>query len=242
MENMNAMEEDAMMEESKKMEEKMEEKKEEDKKSEKKETEESAKTKANDDIIAPCCCCLCVCSNTNTENSSCFGCFPIKCGVVAIGVFTLTLAIILCTYNFFFILNVYVHWYFPVVVLVLLIPLVVAVFFFVVFFTKDTISSRGKLMPACQLTIISITLCCIWTICYFIWLYKRDAVYTGYGDPEVFLGYHKIPKKVYIFTILAESIILVALYAYFLCVCQRYHNDMKEEPEEKKEDEKAKDM
>ena len=182
--------------------------------------------------MAPCCCCLCVCNNDKTVESSCLGCFPIKCGVVCIGVFSLGLAIILCTYNFFFILNEYVHWYFPAVILVLLIPLVIGVFFFVVFFTKDTISSRGKLGPACQLSIISIALCCIWSLVYFIAIYKKDAVYTGYGDPNVFTGYHKIPKKVYVFTILAESIVLIGLYAYFLCVCERYYNNMKKDDEE----------
>merc|ERR1712127_46865 len=167
----------------------------------------SAKTAEHKDNLEPCCCCLCVCSNDKTVNSSCLGCFPIKCGVILIGIFTFVLACILVTYNFFFILNEYVAWYFPIVVLVLLIPLVISVFFFVVFFTKDTISTRGKLGPACQLALISIALAAIWTLCYFIFLYKKDAVYT----------------------ILAESIVLISLYAYFICICETYYSDMKEE-------------
>merc|ERR1712196_683181 len=107
-----AMETDPMME-----------KKEDDKKSKKSEEPETAD---HNDNLGPCCCCLCVCSNDKTEESSCFGCFPIKCGVMAIGIFTFCMTILLCTYNFFFILNEYVAWYFPVVVLALLIPLVIA--------------------------------------------------------------------------------------------------------------------
>ena len=208
------------------MEEKMDE--------EKKESEKSlsAKTAEHKDNLEPCCCCLCVCSNDKTVNSSCLGCLPIKCGVLMIGIFTFVLACILITYNFFFILNEYVAWYFPVVVLVLLIPLVISVFFFVVFFTKDTISTRGKLGPACQLALISIALAAIWTLCYFIFLYKKDAVYTGAGDPEYQQGYKKTSKKVYVFTILAESIVLIALYAYFICICETYYSDMKEDKEE----------
>merc|ERR1719263_271222 len=247
-EDMNAMEDSPMMEEKmdepmeekmdEKMDEKDEKKSEKSNKSEKKSDKKSEKsdgprTADHTPVLAPCCCCLCVCSNDKTKELSCFGCFPIKCGVMAIGIFTFGLTILLCTYNFFFILNEYVAWYFPVVVLVLLIPLVIATFFWVVWFTKDDIGARGKLGPACQLTIISIALCCIWTLCYFIWLYKRDSVYTGYGDPEILSGgYRKTPKKVYLFLILAETLILVALYAYFICICERYYDHMLHKEEE----------
>merc|ERR1711988_1177247 len=73
--------------------------------------------------LTPCCCCLCACSNEYTKESRCCGCFPIKCGVVAIGIFTVLLTIYLVTMNFFLILNDYIHWYFPVVILVLLAPM-----------------------------------------------------------------------------------------------------------------------
>jgi len=190
-------------------------------------------------VLKSCCCCVCVCSNDHTEDLTCFGCFPIKCGIMAIGIFTFLLTIGLCTYNFFFILNEYVAWYFPVVVLVLLIPLVVATFFWVTWFTKDGISQRGRLGVACQLAIISIALCCIWTLVYFIWLYKKESVYTGYGDPEILsMGYRKTPKKVYVFFILAESLILIALYSYFLCICERYYDHMLHKPEQEEDMEK----
>merc|ERR1711939_259556 len=173
-----------------------------------------------------------------TLDVTCCGCFPIKCGIMTGGIFSFLLTITLCVYNFFFILNEYVAWYFPVVVLALLIPLVIATFFWVVWFTKDDVGARGKLGPACQLTIISLALSCIWTLCYFIYLYKRESVYTGYGDPEVFVGYHKTPKKVYIFCVLAETLVLIAFYAYFMCICERYYDKMLHVEEKPAEDEK----
>jgi hypothetical protein len=51
--------------------------------------------------------------------------------------------------NFFLILNEYIHWYFPVVIIVLLAPMCIGSSFFVVIFTKDSASSRGKLFTAC---------------------------------------------------------------------------------------------
>lgn len=52
------------------------------------ETEASADDPEPKDNLEACCCCLCVCSNNFTEDRSCCGCFPIKCGVVTIGIFT----------------------------------------------------------------------------------------------------------------------------------------------------------
>merc|ERR1712167_131193 len=38
-----------------------------------------------------CCCCFCNCSNRYTRDLSCFGCFPLKCGIICIGLFTIVL-------------------------------------------------------------------------------------------------------------------------------------------------------
>ena len=129
--------------------------------------------------LTPCCCCLCACSNEYTKDSSCCGCFPIKCGVLSIGIFTLLLTIYMVTMNFFLILNEYIHWYFPVVILVLLAPMCIGSSFFVVFFTKDTASSRGKLFTACMFGIISTALIAVWIVCYYVFIYKNDTIYTG---------------------------------------------------------------
>jgi hypothetical protein len=177
-------------------------------------------------VMTPCCCCLCVCSNEYTLGSSCCACFPIKCGVIAIGVFTILLTVYLITMNFFLIMNDYIHWYFPVVLLALYIPMIIGSSFFVVFFSKDTQSSRGKLFVACQFGIISSALACIWILCYYVWIYKSDTVYSGMGAPSDNV-YTKQSKKFYLFVVLAETAAICVAYAYFICVTNRYTDNMK---------------
>merc|ERR1712167_237849 len=190
--------------------------------------------------LTPCCCCLCACSNEYTKDSRCCGCFPIKCGVLAIGIFTVLLTIYLVTMNFFLILNEYIHWYFPVVILVLLAPMCIGSSFFVVFFTKDAASSRGKLFTACMFGIISTALIAVWIVCYYVFIYKNDTVFTGQGDPQS-NSYSKMSKKFYLFIVLAETTALCIAYSYFICVTNRYADKMKCEEEEEAEDKKEDD-
>jgi hypothetical protein len=141
--------------------------------------------------------------------------------------------------NFFLILNEYVHWYMPVVVLVLLVPLIISSNFFVVFFTKDTANSRGRLYTSCIFGIISSALVAVWIVCYYVFIYKNDTVFTGQGDPQS-NTYSKMSKKFYLFVVLAETTAFCIFYAYGICVTARYQNNMKgdEEEEEKKEEPK----
>jgi hypothetical protein len=195
-----------------------------------------------EDSLKPCCCCLCSCSNEYTKDSSCCGCFPIKCGVVTIGIFTVLLTIYMVTMNFFLILNDYIHWYFPVVILVLLAPMCIGSSFFIVFFTKDTASSRGKLFTACMFGIISTALIAVWIVCYYVFIYKNDTVFTGQGDPQT-NSYSKMSKKFYLFVVLAETTALCIAYSYFICVTNRYADNMKgEEEAEAMEEEKKEEM
>merc|ERR1719446_769296 len=187
-------------------------------------------------LESDCCCCLCYCSNEYTAESRCCGCFPIKCGVLAIGIFTVLLTIYLVTMNFFLILNDYIHWYFPVVILVLLAPLCIGSSFFVVFFTKDTASSRGKLFTACMFGIISTALIAVWIVCYYVFIYKNDTVFTGQGDPQT-NAYSKMSKKFYLFVVLAETTALCISYSYFICVTNRYAQKMKGSDEEEAKEE-----
>merc|ERR1711988_667168 len=210
-----------------------------------------AEKPADDDVsiaraqeLTPCCCCLCSCSNEYTKDSKCCGCFPIKCGVVTIGIFTVLLTIYMVTMNFFLILNDYIHWYYPVIILVLLAPMCIGSSFFVVFFTKDTASSRGKLFTACMFGIISTALIAVWIVCYYVFIYKNDTVFTGQGDPQT-NSYSKMSKKFYLFIVLAETTALCVAYAYFICVTNRYAQKMKgeeEKEEEEKKDEEEKPM
>merc|ERR1712031_26095 len=210
------------------------------------EAEKPAEEGAGEDVsiartqeLTPCCCCLCACSNEYTKDSRCCGCFPIKCGVVAIGIFTVLLTIYLVTMNFFLILNDYIHWYFPVIILILLAPMCIGSSFFVVFFTKDTASSRGKLFTACMFGIISTALIAVWIVCYYVFIYKNDTVFTGQGDPQT-NSYSKMSKKFYLFVVLAETTALCIAYSYFICVTNRYADNMKGKPEEEKTPEEPK--
>lgn len=216
------------------------EKKSEGKKSEKK-SEKSKKSKNSSqattvvsDEVTPvktsCCCCLCVCSNNKTKDVTCCGCLPIKCGVVTIGIFTLVLTVFLVISNFFLLLNEYIHWWHPTVLLVLNVPNILSTCFFVVFFTKDKMKSRGKLPYGCILNIISLSLTAIWTIVYYLAFYKQPVVYVGMNGE-----YTTTPKKSFVFFRLLQYIILIAAFTYFLCVCQDYKTAMKTERPAKEE-------
>ena len=81
-----------------------------------------------------CCCCICNCSRPETRSLSCFGCFPIKCGIVATGILTLFLILSTFIEIFYFILSDYIHWWFVLVAVLLLIPAIIAACLLVKFF------------------------------------------------------------------------------------------------------------
>jgi hypothetical protein len=124
-----------------------------------------------------CCCCDCVCSNDKTSELTCCGCFPIKCGIVTIGLLTVMLTVILFVWYFFQFMNDYVHWWATLINLILLSPFLIACAFFVCFSTLDSLRTRALLPTACILILTSISLICIWQLCYFIWIYKRSDFY-----------------------------------------------------------------
>merc|ERR1712178_458838 len=140
------------------------------------------------------------------------------------------------------ILNDQVTWWFPVVTIVLLIPLYIASGLYVNWFIKDTLSSRGKLTGACILVLVSVACVAVWNVIYYVAIYKRDDVFIGYRVSED--KYQKFQKKYYLFKVLLEAAILLALYAYFMCVIQSYKDCLREEKEEKMdmEDDKMMDM
>ena len=56
-------------------------------------------------VLQQCCCCICNCQTVATEGMTCCCIVPIKCGITTIGIFTLALAIIGISAQFFLILN-----------------------------------------------------------------------------------------------------------------------------------------
>ena len=176
-------------------------------------------------VLQQCCCCICNCQTVATEGMTCCCVVPIKCGITSIGVLTLALAIIGISAQFFLILNDQVKWWFCVVNLVLLLPQYIAASFFVVWFGKDSVATRGVLGCGCIMVIVSQSLLAAWAIVYFIWIHQGDTVYYGWGTTEE--GYVKFQKKYYLFRELAWAVIVIGLFSYFICICGRYSTALK---------------
>ena len=202
------------------------------------ESDDDYKSIPRKENLTACCCCFCNCDNDKTAKLTCCCCCPIKFGVQFIGGLTMLLTFYYISWNFFLILNDQVAWWFPVVTIVLLVPLYIASGFFVNWFIKDTLGSRGKLTAAIILSLVSIFLVALWNVIYYTAIYKKEDVYIGYGVSEE--KYQKFQKKYYLFKVLLESAILLALYAYFQCVIQTYKDALRLAKPEKMEEEKEK--
>jgi len=210
-----------------------------------KETEGTFVSVDHEENLEPCCCCLCTCSTKATQDLTCCCCFPIKCGMVLIGGFTVIMTFYYISWYFLICLNDQTVWWYPLVQIVLLIPMYLGSSFWVVWFAKDSLSGRGKLPTACILVIVSICCCAFWAVCYYVWCHKKDEVFIGFGVPES--NYIKYNKKYYVFKLLLEAAIMGALYSYFLCITVTYKNalrflqppkeEMMMEGEEKKDEE-----
>jgi hypothetical protein len=186
-----------------------------------------------------CCCCICHCSVKETRDIKCFGCFPVKCGVVCIGIFTIALFVALIGEVFYCLLNDSYDWWYVLVGVVLLVPYFIGVTFFITFFSNDTDNSRSRLFVACQFVIISSCLLAIWNVCYIYFWYKQADVLTGTPDH----GYYKQSKKAFIVWSLYIATCISFLYAYFICVTRSYANALKSPEqleEERRKEEEAK--
>lgn len=236
-----------MMDEEKPMEEMMEEEKMDEAMEEEEEDELQKRLK---DGGFMCCCCLCECTNEKTKDLTCCCFFPIRCGVLFIGIIILALTLFVFLEIFYQLLNDDIHWWYVLVGVVLAATLVVASAFVIVFFTKDDEPSRGKLFTACLLVIIGVALEAVWAACYFVFLYKKDTVTTGNDG----VGFIKATRKQEVVVTLYIACCICALFAYFICVVNQYVDALKtpEESmeemmddmmmeEEKKDDEKKED-
>jgi len=198
--------------------------------------EEPKKTKTLEDLAEEeegclCCCCICHCSTKETVDLKCFGCFPVKCGVVTIGIFTCLLFLAILAEVFYCLLNESYDWWYTLVGVVLLVPYFIGVTFFITFFSNDTDNSRSRLFVACQFVIISSCLLAIWNVCYILWCYKHEDVLTGSPDQ----GYYRQSKKAFIVWSLFIATCISFIYAYFICVTRSYANALKSEEQLERE-------
>jgi hypothetical protein len=109
-----------------------------------------------------CCCCYCHCSDRETKDVTCCGCFPIRCGVVVIGILVSCFTLYMFCATFFLIMNEYIKWWFPFVSLILMTPAIIGTCFFLGWFTKDCKRTRGNLTSAIVLHLISWSLVICW--------------------------------------------------------------------------------
>ena len=88
------------------------------------------------------------------------------------------------------------------------------------------------------LSIISVSLWCVWNLIFFLAIYKRDTVYSGIGAANDESNYHTTPKRTYLFTVLAETAIILTFLTYYTCVANEYVDLMNDKyNRQKKEDE-----
>lgn len=112
--------------------------------------------------LKSCCCCLCACSHDRVGDASCFGCCPIKCGVIFVAIFIFLLSVIMLACTFFQLLNEYLPWWYTFVSLIVQAPQVTGASMCIYFFAKDKRSTRSKLPASVILSLISVALWCIW--------------------------------------------------------------------------------
>merc|ERR1711998_153428 len=137
------------------------------------------------------CCCLCQCTTEKTKDLTCCCFFPIKCGVLFIGATILAITLFVFLEIFYQLLNDDIHWWYVLVGVILASILIIASAFAIVFFTKDTESSRTKFFTACLFVIIGVSLVAVWATIYFVFLYKKDMVTTGNDG----VGFLKTTRK-----------------------------------------------
>merc|ERR1711934_200921 len=152
-------------------------------------------------------------------------CFPIKCGTTFFGVITLLLATIMFLWYFFCFMNEYLHWWYTLVCLLLLSPLLVAASFVIGWFHKDTKTTRTTLYVSQILALVSVLLLAIWNIIYFVAIYKKDLYYSGMGDISKNV-YTTQSKKVFLFIMIAESVLMIIFFCYSIFVCSTYQELM----------------
>jgi len=75
------------------------------------------------------------------------------------------------------------------------------------------------------LALSTVFLLAVWNLIYFVFIYKKDKFFAGMGDLSSNV-YTQQSKKNFIFTMLGESVFMLCMFGYFLCVTAAYSEDM----------------
>ena len=186
-----------------------------------------------------CCCCICQCSVKETEDLTCCCIFPIKAGVNLIAALIIVITVFSFLEIFYQLLNDDIAWWYVAIALGLAIPLLIACFFGVLFFSKDTPDSRGNLTGGCILVITSVALIAGWNAIYFLFFYDKSNVKQGNDG----VGWYTATVKQEVVISLYIAAITCSAFAYFICVVGNYKDALKKRDErlaqEKADKEKA---
>merc|ERR1712134_110018 len=166
------------------------------------------------------CCCVCECTEPKLKDLTCCCFFPIRCGMLFIGVLILAVTLFIFLEIFYQLLNDDIHWWYVLVGVILASILIIASAFAIVWFTKDTESSRTKFFTACLFVIIGVSLVAVWSTIYFVFLYKKDNVVNGNDG----VGFVKLTRKQEVVVTLYVACCIDALFAYCICVVSQYND------------------
>lgn len=180
-----------------------------------------------------CCCCLCHCSEREYRDLTCCGCFPVKCGIYAIGILAVFLTALIFVETFMMLMAEHIAWWFVLVSVLLQIPLIIGLIFFLTFFGGDTESSRGKLRTACILAIVSFSLQIGWNIIYFWIIFKPANITIGNDEAPFQMTYS---KKIYLFWTSFFYLWAIFAFGYFICVVGRYSYRLRNKEDDKMEE------
>ena len=180
-----------------------------------------------------CCCCLCHCSEREYRDLTCCGCFPVKCGIYAIGILAIFLTVLIFVETFMMLMAEHIAWWFVLVSVLLQIPLIIGLIFFLTFFGGDTESSRGKLRTACILAIVSFSLQIGWNIIYFWIIFKPANITIGNDEAPFQMTYS---KKIYLFWTSFFYLWAIFAFGYFICVVGRYSYRLRNKEDDKMEE------
>ena len=75
------------------------------------------------------------------------------------------------------------------------------------------------------MALVSVFLLASWNLIYFVFIYKKDKFFAGMGDLSNNV-YTQQSKKNFIFTMLGETVVMLVMFGYFLCVTAAYSTDM----------------
>ena len=172
-----------------------------------------------------CCCCVCQCEDAQTKDRKCCIISPLKCGIQAVGLPIIIIAVCQFLEVFYQLLNDQIDWWYVLVGCLLAIPLIVAFAFAIVFFADEGDPERVLLRTGLILTIIAITLSAAWNATYFWFFYKSNDVVTGNDG----VGFIKGTRKQEIVFSVYVACVVDAILAYFICITQEYIECYREE-------------